>query len=79
VKELYAWYADGIEERLAAGVPQRQAHWTESLAVGDHKFIEGITSKYRQRVEFSSHKTADNAWCIREGKTSYGTATGPQP
>jgi len=78
-KELYAWYADGIEERLAAGVPQRQAHWTESLAVGNQTFIEGITSKYRRRMKFYSHKAADNAWCIREEKASYCTATGPQP
>lgn len=76
VKELHDWYADSVEERLAAGGCQREAHWTESLAVGDRQFVESMPSQYRQRMEFVTSQAIDNTWYVREERDGYSTEIG---
>ncbi len=61
VKEFHEFYSESIEERLAADVGRRESHWTESLAVGDREFVEGLTSEYGRRVEFVTGQAPDNA------------------
>jgi putative transposase len=71
VKEFHEWYANAIQERLAATCREREPHWTASLAVGDEHFVAGITREYRHRSEFETAKASDGTWAVRESPTAY--------
>ncbi len=71
VSEFQQWYRDKIEEKLSKGRLKREAHWTDSLAVGDHDFVEQITKEYRNRYRFAVQETAQGVWSVREGSVPY--------
>lgn len=75
--EFHAWYRDGVERELTAGHRQREAHWTESLAVGDERFVGAVLANYRHRVQFQRDRTFDGAWFARECSGAYGTKNSP--
>ena len=75
--DFHTWYSDAVERQLAAGKSAREAHWTESLAVGDERFVGSIIAKYRHRIRFQRDRTQDGAWCVRETATPYGSPTSP--
>lgn len=64
-------YAESIEERLACGKHEREDYWTSSLAVGNKDFVNGITSRYRNRYDFTTEIAGDGAWTVRERPSSY--------
>ncbi len=69
-------YIDAINRRLANHNNTREAHWTESLAVGSKGFTEQCRSLYSRRSQFDiyeNHGTDINTWIIKEPPTSYGS------
>jgi putative transposase len=71
-KEFQANYANAIEQRTANNT--REAHWTESLAVGSHDFTENCRKLYSRRSQLDIYKTSDtdtNTWTIKESPDSY--------
>lgn len=69
-------YMEAIKQRLATNQQAREAHWTESLAVGSHKFTEQCRSLYHRRSQFDIYETPDtetNTWTIKEPPAPYGS------
>lgn len=67
-------YSGGIRDALLRREHERQAIWTECLAVGDEAFVESVATKFsRQRRCFSyaSISTADReVFTVREGPSA---------
>ena len=53
MSEFSRYYVDSMEQTLSNGRPERQAWWTEAVAVGSDKFIDDAvrTSVYRRSME----------------------------
>jgi len=66
-------YAPGVEESIRAGELQREAMWTESLAVGGRSYVEEVEStlKNRRRVETLEAEAGSGVWMVREEKAPY--------
>ena len=77
VKEFQEFYSESIEARLAANAGSRESHWTESLAVGDREFVQGLTSEYSRRLKFVTAQAPGNTWHIREEHAAYGAENTP--
>ena len=73
-RDFRRWYSDTIAERLAAPRMQREAHWTEALAVGSRAFVDQVMGMHAQRRQFEVQRipTADTErWAVRERSTPY--------
>ena len=69
-------YSDCINEHLQGGHLAREAAWTESLAIGDRRFVESVAGKIRNRFRFAysdAGNCAPNAVCVREAYGSYSS------
>ena len=66
-------YAHSVEEAIRAGELQREAMWTESLAIGARSFAEEIktTLKNRKRVETLEAEAGSGVWMVREEQPVY--------
>jgi len=74
-------YIDSVEQRLAAGQPAREMHWTESLAVGSRDFAERSRGLYMRRWKFDvaeAHGTSGDMWTIKESRSAYGAVCPPK-
>lgn len=75
VRELRQMHEEGIEERINRQRLDREAHWTESLAVGSQPFVEQMQDKYWRRREFTIESVnrpgQESQWTIRETRCSY--------
>lgn len=51
----------------------REAHWTESLAVGSERFGEEVGRRIRNRmkVEIEEHEERPGLWVVREARVAY--------
>jgi putative transposase len=84
-RDLWDWYRGTIDGQLAAGGLTREAHWTESLAVGSQRFVEAVGCRYPSRQHFVFGEIPSgtgSTWTVRERATSYaadsGTKTSPK-
>ena len=60
---------------------QREAHWTESLAVGSRPFVKSAIRKYDTRWTFDMEQVDlqdGQYWAVREARTPYGTVQPPK-
>ena len=73
VERFHRWYAESIEQQLASGEQKREGYWSESLAVGGREFVDKVTAKYRGRRRFSTDRSPDGTWHVREDRAPYGT------
>ncbi|MCC6144953.1 MAG: transposase [Candidatus Hydrogenedentes bacterium] len=68
-------YIEAIERRVATGQLAREAHWSESLAVGSQDFVSRAQSRYANRMTFNISQVpggpAAGTWTIREAVSSY--------
>lgn len=76
VENLQNVYRAAVDERLASGIARlpREAHWTESLAVGSRAFIEQIEAQLvmeGKRTRTDQLQTDTGVWSLREVLTSY--------
>ena len=76
VADLHAWYREGSERKLAERRMEREAHWAESLAVGERRFIDRMRREYDRRAQFVTDQAPDGAWHVRETRTPYRTENG---
>lgn len=73
--EFRTWYTDAINDRLASGNLEREAYWTESLAVGSRDFVEAARTSYSHRYSVDLSEASGGTtgtWTIRENRVPYG-------
>ncbi len=65
-EEFRTVYVEGITKLLEQPKLCRDPHWTESLAVGDLAFVEGVASGFQNRrtLSYTATPTTD-AWSVR--------------
>lgn len=66
-----AYYNERIAERIDSDSLQREAHWTEALAVGSEQFVDTVRKEYRSRYVFSAEQLPNGAWHVREEPAAY--------
>jgi len=72
-------YSDGINELLMRRMLAREAVWTESLAVGEQTFVEGVANSIGHRRRFTygdAGPAAPGAICVREERSRYSSKRG---
>ena len=65
-----------LAERIARDEVKRDSRWTESLAVGSLRFVEGVKPLILYRREAETVATADNVWALQEAAIPYGEKRG---
>ena len=56
-----------VDSELANGCIERQPQWTESIAVGSHRFVEQIRSKLANKVRYrASNYVSEGMFAIEE-------------
>lgn len=60
---------ESLRERIARGQFQREARWTESLAVGSVGFLEKVKPLILSRREMEIVATDNNVWVLQETAT----------
>ena len=81
IHEFTETYIDAIERRLDAGHLTREAHWSESLAVGSSDFTKRCRKLYSRRWKFDiaeASGTAADTWAIKEPHSAYGAVCPPK-
>jgi hypothetical protein len=58
--ELARNYAAFVEEVIAGGRLAREARWTESIAVGNREFVEGVAGEIEGRVKLDIDKDGED-------------------
>jgi putative transposase len=79
-QELRQWYTDAVEQRLASRQLQREAHWTDALAVGSREFVGRTTQEYGNRRSFDLEQVSSpdgQGWAVREAPAAYGSDSWP--
>ena len=71
LRAFNAWYETGLNETLRTASGQREPHWTESIAVGSHEFVERFTVLSKSRRNFEFGESADGVWYVRESRETY--------
>ncbi len=67
-----------LAERIAADQLQREACWSESLAVGSASFIEKLKPSDFSRRETEMVETAAGVWALQEASIPYSAKTAPK-
>lgn len=73
-RELAETYERVIDQKLAAERLEREARWTESLAVGSEDYVREVAGKIgrRRRIEiFKCPENKGGTWRAREPSPSY--------
>lgn len=81
LEKARACYRDELEKKLNQGSLNREPLWTESLAVGDKTFVEGVKSKvFRVRTYITEENTSQGipVCSIREAQAAYSGFPGPK-
>ena len=72
-EEFRANYEQSIREAIQQGELNREARWTESLAVGTQAFAQDVGRRIENRTEVEILEESDepNVWVVREMRPSY--------
>ena len=73
VEELRRNLTVALQEAVAGGEMKREAHWTESLAVGSRAYVERIQPLILSRRETDIVEEASGSWVLKENQGAYGT------
>jgi len=70
---LKSAYDSWIRERLSRGSLGREAMWTESIAVGEDKFIKGLKKRLgiRANTREIAQAEGEGSYILREGESPY--------
>jgi putative transposase len=73
-EEFQRFYAQLIQEAVDQEEFQREAMWTESLAVGSQRFVEEVGKRIRNRmaVMIEPSDVGGQNWIVREEECAYG-------
>lgn len=80
-KALAVWYEEALSRRMEARQMAREAHWSESLAVGSQPFVLKACQAHTSRQHFDfCEVTGDEGalWSVRETPCSYTTVSAPK-
>lgn len=80
-ESLAEWYEEALERRMEARQMGREAHWSESLAVGSQPFVTRACEAYANRREFDVSEVSGSTgslWSVRETPCSYTTVFTPK-
>ena len=78
---LREWYAAALARRIQARQMAREAHWSESLAVGSMPFVLQACRSHAKRRKFDMSEVPGNQgalWSVRESPCSYTAVSTPQ-
>jgi len=75
-ENLATRYRTDLEQVLKEGRGRREAHWSESIAVGSKAFVQGIAALSKHRKRFEVKEWAASAWYVRDPETNYGVRSG---
>jgi len=80
LREYRLLQEQGIEDAIQRRELERQAVWTEALAVGNQQFVERVTGAYEARKKFvyseASIATDPSTWTIHEESLPYNSFSG---
>ena len=78
VDQLPAYHCSRVEVVLQKGLNQRDAKWTESIAVGDEGFVMGTKAKLG--IKAIGRRIIENSagYELREGQNSYNRLFAPE-
>jgi putative transposase len=80
LREYRLFQEQGIEDAIQRRELERQAVWTEALAVGNQQFVERVTGAYEARKKFvyseASIATDLSTWTIHEESLPYNSFSG---
>jgi hypothetical protein len=65
IEEFREHFLHDIQERIRRNWIERQAKWTEAVAVGSEQFVEAMERRLRNR-QSSLISAEDGAWVLRE-------------
>ena len=71
-------YRRAVEDSTRNRELDRQALWTESIAVGSKEFTERISEGVRNRVRLERKEITEGVWSVREAPVPYNTGV-PTP
>ena len=66
-------YQRAIRDSIREGELEREALWTESIAVGSEEFTKRISERVRYRTRLERKEIADGVWAVREAPAPYHT------
>ena len=73
---VFELHEQGVGEAILHGHLERQAHWTEALAVGRREFVSLAESMHRNRHRFErtavDSDSGTTTWSLREPPGAYG-------
>ena len=73
--EFSRFYRADIDQALSSNTPERQAWWTEAVAVGSEEFVNAAvrTCTYRRSMDKQPIHTPgqESAWIVRESSVAY--------
>lgn len=75
---LASAHREWIEEALRAGKVQRDAMWTESVAVGQREFVVGVQRALGHCGRYREVEQVGAVWVLREPAASYGAHLGAE-
>ena len=76
LEEVRSNLTASLAEMIAQEQVKREAHWTESLAVGSRRFVEEAQPRAINRLETEIVETAQAVWVLKEAELPYGQKTG---
>lgn len=71
VERLAQMHAEWIGEALKSGNLEREAQWSESVAVGRRKFVESVAAELGVRGKYRRVITLRDVHILREGSVAY--------
>ena len=77
LQDLQATHKRWLEENLQPNKPQRQRHWTESIAVGSKSFIEEVKKSLGFRARGRSMAGSNDHFELREETSNFGNTSLP--
>jgi len=73
------FYAETVRQALSEGRPEREAWWTEAVAVGSEDFVDNAvrTCAYRVAMDKRAVSMSDRSalWIAREPSGAYSAAS----
>jgi putative transposase len=70
--ELASNHLAMIAKALEARRLQREAQWTDSIAVGSQEFVNGVAERNEWRAKLEIRPGEGDAWLVREAGEPYG-------
>jgi putative transposase len=78
--DLRCLQKQGVEDAIQKRELERQADWTEALAVGDQQFVGRVSGLYDMRRKFTYTESGIHAdipaWTIHEASVPYNSLSG---